>query len=166
MDALVPTCAQFQTAGSVEPQVLLKQQVRDVRWTAASRGVILTRRLMEGAEIAVIVASGNIGVGGCSERAAMVRMNDGFDPDFGSALAAASAIRSRRLSSRELTEHIFARIDAFQPRLNAYTYQLREEALAAAARADETLVHQGDVGIFQGVPVNVKSSIASGGPSS
>jgi Asp-tRNA(Asn)/Glu-tRNA(Gln) amidotransferase A subunit family amidase len=85
-------------------------------------------------------------------------MNDSFDPDFGTALAAASAIRARQISSRELTEHTFARIDAFQPKLNAYVYQLREEALAAAYRADEALARDDDVGIFHGVPVNVKES--------
>jgi hypothetical protein len=31
-------------------------------------------------------------------------MNDSFDPDFGTALAAASAIRARQISSRELTD--------------------------------------------------------------
>ena len=37
----------------------------------------------------------------------------------------------------------FARIDAFQPKRNAYGYHLREEALAAAASADEALAHHG-----------------------
>jgi Asp-tRNA(Asn)/Glu-tRNA(Gln) amidotransferase A subunit family amidase len=85
-------------------------------------------------------------------------MNDSFDPDFGTALAAASAIRARQISSRELTKHTFARIDAFQPKLNAYGYQLREEALAAAYRADEALARNDDVGIFHGVPINLKES--------
>jgi amidase len=85
-------------------------------------------------------------------------MNDSFDLDFGTALAAASALQSRQISSRELTEHTFARIDAFQPKLNAYVYQLREDALRAAARADEALVHEEDLALFHGVPFSVKES--------
>ena len=81
-----------------------------------------------------------------------------FDPDFGSALDAAAAIRARKVSSLELTEHTFRRIDAFQPRLNAYVYQLREEAIEAARRADEVIARGGAQGVFHGVPVNVKES--------
>ena len=62
-----------------------------------------------------------------------------FDPDFGTALEAAAAIRAKQISSVELTEHTWRRIDAFQPALNAYVYQLREESLAAAARADDNV---------------------------
>src|SRR5262245_32158618 len=60
-----------------------------------------------------------------------------FDPNFGSALDAAAAIRSGKISSVELTKHVFERIDKFQPKLNAFVYQMREEALASARRADE-----------------------------
>jgi amidase len=81
-----------------------------------------------------------------------------FDPDFGSALAAATAIRAKQISSQELTEHTFRRVDAFQPRLNAYVYQLREEALAAAKEADQALARGQAKGVLHGVPVNVKES--------
>ena len=82
----------------------------------------------------------------------------GFDVDFGSALGAAASIRAKSISSLELTEHTFRRIDAFQPEVNAYVYQLREEALAAARRADDVLARGGPVGVFHGVPINVKES--------
>jgi amidase len=81
-----------------------------------------------------------------------------FDPDFGSALAAAAAIRAKEISSVELTQHTFRRIDAFQPKLNAYVYQLREEALAAAKQADEAIARNAPLGVFHGVPINVKES--------
>ena len=81
-----------------------------------------------------------------------------FDPDFGSALEAAAAIRDRKISSLELTQHTFRRIDAFQPKVNAYVYQLREEALAAAKRADDAIAGKTDKGLFHGVPINVKES--------
>src|SRR5262245_47474523 len=81
-----------------------------------------------------------------------------FDPDFGSAIDAAAAIRAKKISSLELTQHILGRIDAFQPKLNVYVYQLREEALAAAKQADEAIAHSRPLGVFHGVPINVKES--------
>lgn len=81
-----------------------------------------------------------------------------FDPDFGTALDAAAAIRARQISSLELTQHTLRRIDAFQPRLNAYVYQLRDQALAAAKQADEAIARHAGTGVFHGVPINVKES--------
>lgn len=86
-----------------------------------------------------------------------------FDPDFGSALDAAAAIRAREISSLELTEHIFRRIDAYEPKLNAYTYQLREQALETARKADQVLASGASTGPFHGVPVNVKESFGVAG---
>jgi hypothetical protein len=37
-----------------------------------------------------------------------------------------------------LTRLIFERIDRYNPELNAFTYQLREEALSHSRNADET----------------------------
>jgi amidase len=67
-------------------------------------------------------------------------------------------MRARQISSLELTQHTLRRIDAFQPRLNAYVYQLREEALAAARQADDALARGEGRGVFHGVPINVKES--------
>ena len=85
-------------------------------------------------------------------------MKNTFDPDYGSALDAAAAIRAKTISSVELTKHTLRRIDAFQPKLNAYVYQLREEALAAAKEADESIARNEATGVFHGVPINVKES--------
>jgi amidase len=85
-------------------------------------------------------------------------MSHDFDPDFGTALDAAATIRAKKISSVELTRHTLRRIDAFQPKLNAYVYQLRDEALAAAARADEAIARQTPTGALHGVPINVKES--------
>jgi aspartyl-tRNA(Asn)/glutamyl-tRNA(Gln) amidotransferase subunit A len=87
----------------------------------------------------------------------------GFDDNFGSALDAAAAIRARKISSVELTRHIFERIDRFQPKLNAFVYLMREEALAAARRVDEALARSQKLGPFAGVPVVVKESFAVAG---
>jgi amidase len=90
-------------------------------------------------------------------------MGRDFDPDFGTALDAAAAIRARKISSLELTQHTFRRIDAFQPTVNAYVYQLRDEALAAAARADDAINRGTATGTLHGVPVNVKESFGVDG---
>jgi amidase len=87
-------------------------------------------------------------------------MSHDFDPDYGTALEAAAAIRAKKISSVELTRHTLRRIDAFQPVLNAYVYQLRDEALAAAARADDALARGAATGRLHGVPINVKESFA------
>ncbi len=85
-------------------------------------------------------------------------MKTKFDPDFGSALDAAAAIRERAISSVELTQYTLRRIDAFQPRLNAYVYQTRDEALEAARQADQAIARNASTGAFHGVPINVKES--------
>jgi amidase len=90
-------------------------------------------------------------------------MRNDFDPDFGTAVDAAAVIRAKQMSSVELTQHTLRRIDAFQPTLNAYVYQLREDALAAAAAADEAIARSEDVGPLHGVPITVKESFGVAG---
>ncbi len=63
------------------------------------------------------------------------------DLDFASALQAAEAIRKKQISSVELTQRAFARIDKFNPQLNAFVYQTRDEALTQAKKADEAQSH-------------------------
>src|SRR5512144_1013172 len=86
-----------------------------------------------------------------------------FDPNFGSALEAAAAINARKISSVELIRHVFRRIDKFQPKLNAFVYQMREEALASARLADEAIARKGKRLPFAGVPVVVKESFGVAG---
>ena len=86
-----------------------------------------------------------------------------FDPNFGSALEAAAAIKARKISSVELTQHVFERIDRFQPKLNAFVYQMREGALVSARRADESVARKDKRLPFAGVPVVVKESFAVAG---
>jgi amidase len=86
-----------------------------------------------------------------------------FDPNFGSALSAAAAIRARKISSVELTKHVFQRIDRYQPRLNAFVYLLREEAFAQARRADQAVARKDKLPPLHGVPVLVKESFGVAG---
>jgi aspartyl-tRNA(Asn)/glutamyl-tRNA(Gln) amidotransferase subunit A len=80
-----------------------------------------------------------------------------------SAVELAKRIRSRRLSSVELTETILARIEASQPSLNAFITVCRDGALAAAREADAALARGDEVGPLHGVPVSVKDIINTAG---
>jgi amidase len=83
--------------------------------------------------------------------------------DFASALQAAQAIRRKRVSSVELTRRAFERIDALDPRINSFTYQLRDDALARATMLDQSLAKGKPLGVFHGVPINIKESFAVAG---
>ena len=80
-----------------------------------------------------------------------------------SALEAAEAIRRKKVSSVELTRLVFERIDRYNPALNAFVYQLREDALARALQADNTRGKSAGLGVFHGVPIFVKESFAVAG---
>jgi amidase len=77
---------------------------------------------------------------------------------FRSATAAADALRRKEISSGELTELLFARIDAVNPGLNAVIEQRREAALAEAAAADAATARGDARGPLHGVPVTIKES--------
>ena len=83
--------------------------------------------------------------------------------DFATALQAAEAIRTKKISSVELTQRMFARIDHYNPQLNVFAYQLREDALAQAKKADTSLAQQNAAGVFHGVPITVKEGFAVAG---
>jgi amidase len=91
--------------------------------------------------------------------------SDVADRDFGfmSALQAAEAIRKKKISSVELTRHVFERIERFNPALNAFVYQLKEDALVRARQADEAVSRRESLGAFHGVPISVKESFAVAG---
>lgn len=79
------------------------------------------------------------------------------------AVELAAAIRTRKLSSREATEAVLARLDTVNPSLNAVTLVLREAALTAADRADDA-VRRGDaLGLLHGVPVTIKENVDQAG---
>lgn len=71
----------------------------------------------------------------------------------------AQAIRNKTVSSREAVEAYLARIEQVNPRINAITEVLAEQALAMALQAD-TLAAQGRwQGPLHGVPFTVKCNI-------
>jgi amidase len=82
---------------------------------------------------------------------------------FASALEAAESIRKKYYSSVEVTQQVFARIDQYNPKLNAFAYQMRDEALARAKQADEAQAAGKSLGVLHGVPIHVKESYGVAG---
>jgi amidase len=82
-----------------------------------------------------------------------------------SATELAEAIRSRKVSSREVVEAHLQRIDAVNASINAVVIVLEEQALDAAAVADRAVAAGTDLPPFHGVPFTVKENIdVSGTP--
>jgi amidase len=80
------------------------------------------------------------------------------DLPFSSAVDTAQAIRRGDFSSLELTELMFKRIDAINPRINAVVTLMREEALARAKEADAARSKGTFFGPLHGVPITVKDA--------
>src|SRR5689334_22357542 len=75
----------------------------------------------------------------------------------------AELVRSRAISPVELVRAHLGRIDAINPKINAYV-QVDVDRARAAARAAEDAVMRGDaLGQLHGVPISIKSSIAVAG---
>lgn len=71
----------------------------------------------------------------------------------------AAAIRDRRISSREAVQAHLDRIAAVNPRVNAVTAVLAEQALPEADAADRRLAAGEPVGVLHGVPLTVKANV-------
>ncbi len=77
---------------------------------------------------------------------------------FKSAVALARMIREKEISSVELLEFYFKRVDEYNPSLNAIIWQMRDEAMDSAKQADEAIASGGQVGPLHGVPMTIKES--------
>ena len=86
-----------------------------------------------------------------------------FDADFGTASEALAALRRGAISSRELTEHVFARIRRHNPRINAFVTLTEEQALAQARKADGRKARKGKLGRLHGLPIVVKDAFSTAG---
>ncbi len=74
----------------------------------------------------------------------------------------ARGLRAREYSAVEVATHFLARIEAGQPRLNAFVTVTPELALAAAAASDERLA-RGEGGALEGVPLAHKDIFCTDG---
>ena len=79
-----------------------------------------------------------------------------FDPDFGTAIQAAKAIKAGVISSRELTKHVFNRIKKHNKKINAFVTLNEEQALKQARKADNDLAKGISRGPLHGLPILIK----------
>jgi len=82
---------------------------------------------------------------------------------FASAADAARAIRRKEISSLELTEHMLARIEKHNPKINAVVTVSADLARSMAKTADEALARGDWFGPFHGVPWLVKDTYETNG---
>ena len=75
----------------------------------------------------------------------------------------AKLIRTRNLSPVELVQAHLDRIERLNPKINAYVQVDDEGALAAARRAEQTVLENKTLGPLHGVPISVKSALEVAG---
>ena len=80
------------------------------------------------------------------------------DLAFESASSLASKIRNKEISSVELLEHYFSRVDQYNESINAIIVQIREEARMAAEATDRAIARGDELGPLHGVPMTIKES--------
>ncbi|MBX9700128.1 MAG: amidase [Acetobacteraceae bacterium] len=79
------------------------------------------------------------------------------------ATAMAAGIAARRFSPVEVIEAVLARLEAVEPRINAFAARF-DDQVRAAARAAEAAVMAGEaLGPLHGVPITVKDNVAMAG---
>jgi amidase len=79
-----------------------------------------------------------------------------MDLDYATATDLIRAMRDRTLSSRELLDHILARVEQRNPRLNAIVALDADRARAAADAADQATARGEAAGPLHGLPMTVK----------
>src|SRR5208337_2855281 len=68
----------------------------------------------------------------------------------------AELIRTKKLSPVEYMQALLARIEALEPKVNAFAYLAPDRALDAARAAEAKLMSGGRIGRLHGVPVTIK----------
>lgn len=82
---------------------------------------------------------------------------------FCSALELRERIRTRQLSSAEITAAVLERIERTQPTLNAFITVDRAGAMKAAQAADEAVSRGETLGALHGVPISIKDIVNTAG---
>ena len=73
------------------------------------------------------------------------------------------ALKKKKVSSRELVEAFFARIESVEKNVHAYNTLTKKEALAQADRADRTIAAGENFGPLTGVPIALKDNLCTDG---
>jgi aspartyl-tRNA(Asn)/glutamyl-tRNA(Gln) amidotransferase subunit A len=74
---------------------------------------------------------------------------------------ARQALREGKVTSVQLTEAVFARIEAVEPKVEAFITLLKDEALDSARLADEQFARGEDLGDLHGVPIAIKDNMCT-----
>jgi amidase len=80
-----------------------------------------------------------------------------------SAVELASRLARKQVSAREVMRAHLDQIERINPKVNAIVTLVAEQALAAAARADEAFARGGPVGVLHGLPVAHKDLVDTAG---
>src|ERR1700761_9787185 len=80
-----------------------------------------------------------------------------------SATDVAAAVRSKKVSAKEVASAALARLDAVNPAINAVVDHRPEDVLAQAAAVDAAIARNETIGPLAGVPVTVKVNIDQAG---
>ena len=78
------------------------------------------------------------------------------DLGFLSAVGLAEMIRTKQISPVEYTSALLARIDAMEPKVNAFVHLAADQAMDAARAAEAKLMSGERIGRLHGVPVTIK----------
>jgi aspartyl-tRNA(Asn)/glutamyl-tRNA(Gln) amidotransferase subunit A len=74
---------------------------------------------------------------------------------------ARQALRDKTITSVELTEAVFARIETTESSVDAFITLLKEEALESARTADAAFARGEDLGDLHGVPIAIKDNMCT-----
>ena len=80
-----------------------------------------------------------------------------------SAVDLATRLARKQVSAREVMTAHLAQIERINPKLNAIVTLVAEQAMAAAAKADEAIVGRGPIGVLHGLPAAHKDLVDTAG---
>ena len=72
-------------------------------------------------------------------------------------------LTSKKISSVELTEEVFKKIDETEKNIGAYLTLTRENAIKAAKAVDDKIVNGEQIGVLSGIPCAIKDNICTKG---
>src|SRR4029077_8815068 len=84
-------------------------------------------------------------------------------PHFAALAELGSGLRTKQITSVELTKLCLKRLETFGPRLNSVVTLMAEHALGQAAAADKELAAGRDRGPLHGIPYGAKDLLAAKG---
>ncbi len=68
-------------------------------------------------------------------------------------------IKNKEVTSKEVTENVFKRIEAVEPKVKAYVTLLKDKALAQAAEVDAKIAAGKEAGLLAGIPIAIKDNM-------